>query len=171
MGVQCYAHRWLGQRRWPSSRGLCRPSEAYVKPPAALVSWWVPQCMACWLCSNSVLETLSSQEIPITLRRHRRWNWSSFFCISAKFHSHRAGTALCTCRLVPKVMPCSPHTRVHNLPKESPALASLFDTSLSMLQLVWSQCSPQVLEKLDLNVRLWRRKFWWGLQQHLCLLA
>ena len=58
-----------------------------------------------------------------------------FFCIAAKFHSHRAGTGLCTCRLVPKVMPCSSHTRVHNLPKEAPALASLFETSLSILQL------------------------------------
>ena len=72
------------------------------------------------LRSNSVLESLSSQEMPITTRRHRRWNWSSFFCIAAKFHSRREGTALRTCRLVPKVMPCSTHTRVHNLPKEAP---------------------------------------------------
>ena len=41
-----------------------------------------------------------------------------FFGIAAKFHSHRAGTALCTCHLVPKVMPCSPQTHVHNLLKE-----------------------------------------------------
>ena len=119
------------------------------------------------LRSNFVLETLSSQEMPITTWRHRRWNWSSFFGIAAKFHSHREGTVLCTYRLVPKVMPCSPHTRVHNLPKEAPALASLFDTSLSMLQLGWSHCSPQVLEELDLC----RSKSWLRLQQHLCLLA
>lgn len=33
------------------------------------------------------------------------------------------------------MMPCSPHTPVHSLPKEAPELASLFDTSLSTLQL------------------------------------
>ena len=43
-------------------------------------------------------------------------------------------TALYTASLVRTVMPRSVHTRVHNLPKEAPALASLFDTSLSILQ-------------------------------------
>ena len=37
------------------------------------------------------------------------------------------------CHLVGNLMPRSLHTRVHSRPKDAPAFASLFDTSLSIL--------------------------------------
>ena len=43
-------------------------------------------------------------------------------------------SASCTANLVCTMMPHSPNTHVHSLLKEAPALASLFDPSLSILQ-------------------------------------
>ena len=44
-------------------------------------------------------------------------------------------TALYTASFVRRVMPRTPHTRFHSLPKEIPALASLLETSLSLSML------------------------------------
>ena len=95
-------------------------------------------------------------------------------------------------------MPCSPHTPVHSLPKEAPELASLFDTSLSTLQLevtslpslliTMFSCegtSPSASYSNTLVFCIWSgQRLWWlltdiwqvladlvhsGLQEHNCL--
>jgi len=65
-------------------------------------------------------------------------------------------TALYTCILVRTVMPSSPDTRVHRLPKETLAFSSLLDTSLSMRQ-VEVTVLPTLLSfcAIDLDVWLW----------------
>ena len=60
LGVLCCAQQWLAQRRGPSSGGACHPSEPHVQPTAAVLSWWVPQYLTCWLCA----------EMRMTLRGH-----------------------------------------------------------------------------------------------------
>ena len=71
-------------------------------------------------------------------------------------------TALYTCILVRIVTPSSPHTRVHSLPKETHALASLLDTSLSMRQVevtvlprYWKHSTLLSFCAIDLDVWLW----------------
>ena len=57
-------------------------------------------------------------------------------------------SALHTASLVHSLVPRSPHTRVHSLPKEAPAFAILFDTSLSMLQVK----APSINSTLSLRI-------------------
>ena len=51
-GVLCYAQQWPAQRRTPSSGSACHPSEPYFQPTAAVLSWWVLQCLTCCLCAE-----------------------------------------------------------------------------------------------------------------------
>ena len=116
--------------------------EARVVRPSHMSSppqfWFHDECLNAWHVGCAQQFCVGDSIFPgdvNNLAKASEVKLIEFFGIAAKFHSHRAGTALCDCHLVPKVMPCSPQTHVHNLLKEAPALASLFDTSLSMLQL------------------------------------
>ena len=110
-----------------------RASSVRTTCPAPAV-WFHEECLNAWHVGSAQQFCVGDSIFPgdvNNLAKASEVKLIEFFGIAAKFHSHRAGTAFCTRHLVPKVMPCSPQTHVHNLLKEAPALASLFDTSLS----------------------------------------
>ena len=151
---------------------------------AIMITSSMPRMSALRSTSVHVLETFSSQENAHDLAKASEvkliecFQLLSFELLSLTAIGKRmTTTALQICSLVRTVVPRFPHTRVHNLPKEVPALASLLNTSLSMNAASWSHCAPQVLEAfhvagfcaLDLDFRLWRSKSWCRLQQPLRL--
>ena len=99
----------------------------------------MPRMSALRSTSVHVLETFSSQENAHDLAKASEVKLIECFqLLSLELLSLTAigkrmtTTALQTCSLVRTVVPRFPHTRVHNPPKEVPALASLLNTSLSM---------------------------------------
>lgn len=156
------------------SGGASRQSEPHDQPTAAVLSWWLPQRLACRLCAALLCWRLSSQEMLITLTKASKVKNSSsvFSCFFVELPNltaiEQAGDNNCTVHV--QFSPyCDASLSPYSCP-QSPEGSTCFSPSVGHFLVHsagWGHCAPQVLEAgtplcwafaLGLDVRLWRSK-------------